>query len=84
MLFRSEEVSKHQFFTPTNTGKQPKLVEAYEQDGVYRLLEEDKDASSTIIWQLAKSIQEIYYNQHLLPKAFNQDDLTNAFEGGVP
>ena len=79
-----KEIGKPQFFTPTNTSKQPKLVEAYEQEGVYRLLEEDKDASGTIIWQLAKRIQEIYYSQRLRPRAFNQDDLRNIFEGDVP
>jgi hypothetical protein len=79
-----EVVTRPQFFTPMNTTKQPNLSKAYEEDGVYRLLEGDKDASGTIIWQLAKRIQEIYYSQQLLPRAFRQDDLRNVFEGGVP
>jgi hypothetical protein len=77
-------VTRHQFFTATNTTKQPNLAKEYEEDGVYRLLEDDKDASGTIIWQLAKRIQVIYYSQILLPRAFNQDDLRNGFEGGNP
>jgi hypothetical protein len=77
-------VTRHQFFTPTNTTKQPKLVEAYEEDGLYHLLEKDKDASDIIIWQLARRIQEIYYSQHLLPAEFKQADLRNVFEGGMP
>src|ERR1700733_42341 len=80
-------VTRHQFFTPTHTTKQPKLAEAaeaYEEDGLYHLLKEDKDASDIIIWQLARRIQEIYYSQDLLPRKFKQADLRNVFEGGVP
>jgi hypothetical protein len=79
-----EEISRHQFFTPKNTNKQPNLAKAYREDGLYRLLEEDEDAAGTIIWQLAKRIQEIYYSQTLLPREFKQDDLRNGFEGGEP
>jgi hypothetical protein len=79
-----EAVARHQFFAPTNTTKQPNLAKAYETDGLYRLLEDDKDASSTIIWQLARRIQEVYYSQELLPREFKQADLVNVFEGDTP
>jgi hypothetical protein len=79
-----EEVGKPQFFAPTNTSKQPGLVKSYNEDGVYHLLEQDEDAARTIIWQLAKRIQGIYYSQRLPPRAFNQVDLRNVFEGGNP
>ncbi len=51
--------------------KQPGLVKSYEEDGVYHLLEDDEDAARTIVWQLAKRIQDIYYSQQLLPRVFN-------------
>ena len=77
-----KEVAKPQFFTPNNTQKQPELVKAYEDDGLYLLLEAgDRDAYETIIWQLAKRIQQIYYGQHLMPRVFVPDDLRNVFEG---
>jgi TIR domain len=80
-----DAVGKPQFFTPTNTRQQPDLVKLYEEEGLYRLLHAgDDDASGTIIWQLAKRIQGMYYSQRLQPKKFRQDDLRNVFEGGVP
>ena len=79
-----EEVGRPQFFTPANTNKQPDLAKSYEEDGVYRLLEDDEVAARTIIWQLAKRIQKMYYSQRLRPRAFNQDDLRNVFESGEP
>ena len=54
------------------------------QPSIYRLLEDDENASGTIIWQLAKRIQEIYYSQRLRPRVFNQDDLRNIFASDVP
>ena len=76
------EVGKPQFFTPTNTSKQPGLVKSYEEDGVYHLLEDDENAARTIVWQLAKRIQDIYYSQRLLPRVFKQGDLRDVFESG--
>ena len=78
------EVGKPQFFTPTNTSKQPGLVKSYEEDGVYHLLEDDENAARTIVWQLAKRIQDIYYSQRLLPRVFKQGDLRDVFESGDP
>jgi TIR domain len=78
------EVGKPQFFTPTNTSKQPGLVKSYEEDGVYHLLEDDDNAARTIVWQLAKRIQDIYYSHRLLPRVFKQGDLRNVFESGDP
>jgi len=80
-----EAVGRPQFFTPTNTRQQPDLVKLYEEEGVFRLLQAgDEDASGTIIWQLAKRIQGMYYSQRLQSKKFMRDDLRNVFEGGVP
>jgi hypothetical protein len=77
-----QEVAKTQFFTPNNTQKQLGLVKAYEEDGLFRLLEAgDRDAYGTIIWQLAKRIQQIYYSQHLKPRVVVPDDLRNVFAG---
>jgi hypothetical protein len=78
-------VGKPQFFTPTNTRLQPDLVKLYEEEGLFHLLQAgDKESSSTIIWQLAKRIQSMYYSQRLQLKKFRQEDLRNVFEGGMP
>jgi hypothetical protein len=78
-------VGKPQFFTPSNTIKQPNLIRAYEEEGLFRLLQAgDEQASDTIIWQLAMRIQGIYYSQRLKPKVFVPEDLRNVFEGGMP
>jgi aminoglycoside 3-N-acetyltransferase len=80
-----DAVGKPQFFTPTNTRLQPDLVKLYEEEGLFHLLEAgDKESSNTIIWQLAKHIQRMYYSQRLQAKKFRQTDLRNVFEGGVP
>ena len=43
----------------------PNLAKEYEEDGALSgcSRQDDKDASGTIIWQLAKRIQVIYYSQ---------------------
>lgn len=78
-------LGKQQFFTPTNTEQQPELVRAYEEDGMFHLLNKaDRGVSDMIIWQLAKRIQTIYYSQRLQPRNFQPADLENVFKSGTP
>ena len=78
-------LGKQQFFTPTNTKQQPELVHAYEEDGMFHLLDKgDKGVSSMIIWQLARRIQTIYYSQRLQPRKFQPADLEDVFQSGTP
>jgi hypothetical protein len=65
-------------------GGQPDLAERYEEEGVFGLLRTGQaDAFHAIVWDLAKCIQKIYYNQVLKPRAFDPEELRNVFEGGV-
>jgi TIR domain len=64
--------------------EQPGLAEPYEEEGIFGLLRKGQvDAFSGVVWDLAKCIQQIYYNQLLKPREFKPEDLRNVFEGGV-
>jgi hypothetical protein len=65
-------------------GSQSDLAARYEEEGIFGLLRKGHDdAFSSIVWDLAKSIQQIYYNQLLKPRQFDPDELRNVFEGGA-
>jgi TIR domain len=79
-----------QFFKP-QSGKdqqsvrvQQDLAERYEEEGIFGLLRKGQiDAFRSVVWDLAKSIQQIYYNQLLKPREINPGQLRNVFEGGA-
>jgi hypothetical protein len=74
-----------QIFRPQGTKDQPNLPELYEKEGIFGLLRSgQREAFGSIVWDLAKSIQGIYYSQRLTPRAFVPDELRNVFEGGLP
>lgn len=65
-----------QFFKPQVAGR-------YEEEGIFGLLRMGQtDAFSGVVWDLAKSIQQICYNQLLNPREFKPEDLRNVFKGG--
>lgn len=70
-------------FSPKGTGRNPELPQQYAKYGLFGLLHENEDdAASEVIWQLALLIQKIYYNQQLESRDFESDDLINIFEEG--
>jgi hypothetical protein len=74
-----------QIFRPQSTNDQPNLPELYEKEGIFGLLRTNQEeAFRTIVWDLAKSIQQIYYSQWLKPRDFVPEELRNVFEGGLP
>ena len=67
-----------------STRVQPDLVERYEEEGIFGLLRQGQvDAFRGVVWDLAKCIQQIYYNQLLKPRKIDPGELRNVFEGGV-
>jgi TIR domain len=80
-----EVQGKVQIFAPQSTPHQPDLPELYEKEGVFGLLRTNQEeAFGRTIWDLAKSIQQIYYSQLLKPRDLDPDELRNVFEGGLP
>jgi hypothetical protein len=74
-----------QLFTPQGTQHQPDLPELYEKEGAFGLLRTNQEeAFRSVIWDLAKSIQQIYYSTLLKPKEFTPGVLRNVFKGGLP
>jgi TIR domain len=78
-----------QFFKPQSTGDQRSaadqsdLAERYEEEGIFGLLRKGQvDDFHGIVWDLAKCIQQICYNQVLRPRVFDPSELRNVFEGG--
>ncbi len=79
-----------QFFKPQSSKDQQSvrvqqdLAERYEEEGIFGLLRKGQiDAFRSVVWDLAKSIQQIYYNQLLKPREINPGQLRNVFEGGA-
>lgn len=65
-------------------GGQSDLVRQYEEEGIFGLLRRGQvDAFRGVVWDLAKCIQQIYYNQVLKPRTTVPGELRNVFEGGV-
>jgi hypothetical protein len=74
-----------QIFRPQGTKDQPDLPELYEREGIFGLLRtRQEEAFRSVIWDLAKSIQQIYYSQRLRPRDFVPSELMNVFEGSLP
>jgi hypothetical protein len=74
-----------QIFKPQSTTEQPDLPERYEEEGIFGLLRRNRqEAFRGVVWDLAKSIQQIYYSQWLRPRDFTPDELRNVFEDGLP
>ena len=61
------------------------LAERYEEDGIFGLLRKGElDGFRGVVWDLAKCIQQIYYNQLLKPREIDPGELRNVFkDGGV-
>ena len=65
---------------------QPDLAERYEEEGIFGLLRKGQvDAFRGVVWDLAKCIQQIYYNQAAkAERKIDPGELRNVFEGGMP
>ena len=74
-----------QIFRPQGTRDYPDLPQLYEKEGIFGLLRmKQEEAFQSTVWELAKSIQQIYYSQRLVPRHFAPEELRNVFEGGLP
>jgi hypothetical protein len=74
-----------QIFRPNSTKAYPDLPEQYDDEGLFGLLHRGyEEAFKDAVWDLARSIQQIYYSQVLVPRKFDPDELRNVFEGEVP
>ena len=71
---------------PQNTADQHELAAMSTMKKViFGLLRAGKEgAFGDVVWQLAKCIQQIYYNQLLKSKEFDPSELRNVFEDDVP
>jgi hypothetical protein len=77
-------VSEDMIFSPDNK-PDPGLPAQYRADGVFGLLRMgQEDSYQIIVWQLAKLVSKIYYNQRLRSRRFRLEDLENVFEGAAP
>jgi hypothetical protein len=68
-------------FSP-RTRRKSDLPELYRQDGIFGLLRQgERDYYSTIVWQLARHIEDLYSCQHVRHRKFRSENLKNAFNG---
>jgi hypothetical protein len=75
-------VGEELIFSPLST-PDPDLPAQYRANGVYGLLRMGQNESyTTIVWQLARHIANIYHNQRLKVRKFRFEDLENIFKSG--
>jgi TIR domain-containing protein len=57
------------------------IVAEYEENGVLGLIQTGNESYTGVVWRLAKSIADFCYTHNVEPRAFQPDEMRDAFRG---
>ena len=78
-----QTIQRVQIFQPKSSPKNINLANNYATDGLFGLMRVGETrAYDETVWQIAKKIQELYYNRRVDPLPAKADDLVDLFDGG--